>query len=89
MDYGKVDAALACALSEAAPGEPAHLRVSLRTQGPPSPKEQDELKNLGVQGLAPGRSVFSGSFSPGDLAELSQKPYVRLISLAQPMRPLI
>lgn len=88
MDYAKVDAALAAALSHPSPVQPDHFRVSLRTHQPLEPAEQAELQSIGVQGVVAGRSVFSGDLSLKDVAALTSKPYVRLISLAQQLRPL-
>jgi hypothetical protein len=88
MNFQKLDAALAAALSERRPAEQAELPVSVRTQAPPDAAQQKELEELGVYGASGKGRVFSAQLSPRAVAALSEKPWVRLLSLAQTLKPL-
>jgi hypothetical protein len=89
MNYAKLDAALSSALSETglAADEP-RLLVSVRTVAPPDPAQQQELERLGVQGVSANERIFSARLSVHALSELSEKPWVRLVSLARLLKPL-
>jgi len=88
MDYSKVDAALAAVLSEPTVGSAPLLTVSVRTEGSLDPAQQAELRHLGVQGVEPGRSIFSATISPETVIELTEKSWIRRLSLARQLRPL-
>jgi hypothetical protein len=88
MDYSKVDAALAAVLSEPANDNNSQLAISVRTVGPLDPKQQAELQNLGVQGVESGRSVFSATVALQTVIKLTEKPWIRVLSLARRMNPL-
>ena len=89
MNYAKLDAALSSALSETRLSEDEpRLLVSVRTLAPPDPAQQQELERLGVQGISGEERVFSARLSVHDLSELSEKPWVRLVSLARVLRAL-
>ena len=84
MDYSKVDAALAAALSEPT-GSPG-LAISVRTLGPLDPSQKAELRKLGAQGVEASRNIFSATVSPKAVAKLTDKPWVRRLSLARQLR---
>lgn len=88
MDYQKVDAALATAIDDLKAGSKVALAVSVRTAIPVDAAQQAELERLGVRGVIAGRTIFSASVTPQTLDELTQKPWVRRLSLAQQLRPL-
>jgi hypothetical protein len=89
MNYSKLDAALSSALSERqVDDETGQLIVSVRTEAPPDAAQRQELARLGVQGVGPADRVFSAKVSRRALAELSEMPWVRLVSLARPLEPL-
>lgn len=89
MNYAKLDAALSSALSETRLDEDEpRLVVSVRTLEPPDIAQQRELERLGVQGVSCDGRVFSARLSVQALAELSEKPWVQLVSLARLLRPL-
>lgn len=89
MDYTKIDAALAAALQ--APGPRASdsgWDVSVRVNGTLDADQQLRLAQLGVRGVRPDRTVFSARASHDNLQSLTDLPCVRLVSLAQSLRPL-
>ena len=87
MDHLKLDPALNAKLSRAA--SPAvGLEVSIRTVGQPDETQWQELQRHGVRGTAPLGRVYTASLSLKDVAELSDKSWVRLLSLAQRMQAL-
>ncbi len=88
MNYEKLDALLSAALSESPTFEEPTLSVSVRTQEPPNKDQQQELERLGVYGVSGEGRVFSARLSPKAVSELSEKSWIRLLSLAQVMRPL-
>ena len=88
MNYSKLDASLSAAISQYSPSDESTFQVSVRTLVPPSPEQQKELENLGVHGVSSRSRVFSAELSPSAVSELSEKPWIRLLSLAQVLRPL-
>jgi hypothetical protein len=87
MDYQKLDAGLAGALEEVTEAINDELPVSVRTKRPLSSTEQAELRHLGGQGVDSGLGIYSATVNRASLAELSKKPWVRLVSLARPLKP--
>lgn len=87
MNYSKLDASLSAAISQCAGSDDSIFQVSVRTLVPPGPEQQRELESLGVHGVSSRSRVFSAELSPSAVAELSEKPWVRLLSLAQVLRP--
>jgi hypothetical protein len=88
MNYQKIDASLSAALSEQAFTDEPDLLVFIRTQTPPDDEQQEEMKQLGVQGVSPTKKVFAAQLSRRAVSELSDKPWVRLLSLSQQLKPL-
>ena len=88
MNYQKLDASLSAALSEVETLAEPRLSVSVRTQAPPDAEQQRELERLGVYGVSSRGRIFSAQLSVDALSELSEKPWIRLLSLAQMLRPL-
>lgn len=86
LDYDKIDPALAAALEETDQGP--KLDVSVRTAAPLDPGQQVALERLGVEGLCAGPTVFTAKVTPQELESLTERPEVRLVSLARPLRPL-
>jgi len=85
VDFAKLDAPLAAALETGS--DDARLEISIRT-APLGDHERLELKHLGVRGVEPGRTTFSASVTPDAARRMSEKPWVRRLSLAQQLRPL-
>jgi hypothetical protein len=88
MNYEKLGASLSQALSEQTLSEESRLTVSVRTVQPPTIEQQEEMKSFGIQGISSKGQIFSAQLSPGDVARLSERPWIRLLSLAQPLKPL-
>ena len=89
MDYSKMDAALSAILSEPTVRSGDRLTVSIRTDGPLDPAQQAELRHLGVHGVESERSVFSATLSPQTIISLTEQPWIRRLSLARQLRPLV
>ena len=88
MNYQKIDASLSAVLSEQTASDEPDLVVFVRTQTPPDVRQQQEMKQLGVQGVSPSKKVFTAQLSRQAVSELSEKPWVRLLSLSQQSKPL-
>jgi hypothetical protein len=88
MNYSKLDASLSAAISQYAASGDSTFQVSVRTLVPPSPEQQRELESLGVHGVSSRSRVFSAELSSSAVSELSEKPWVRLLTLSQVLRPL-
>ena len=88
MNYEKLDVLLSAALSEEPSSDEPTLNVSVRTQEPPNEDQQRELESLGVYGVSGEGRIFSAQLSPQAVSELSEKSWIRLLSLAQGLRPL-
>ena len=88
MNYDKLDAPLSAWLSEHPVSDEPTLSVSVRTLEPPNEDQQRELERLGVYGVSGKGRIFSAQLSPQAVSELSEKSWIRLLSLAQEMRPL-
>jgi hypothetical protein len=86
MNYLKLDAAVASALEDFTDKANKTLVVSVRTTHPLSQSEQEELKDLGGQGVDSGVGIYSATVDRTTLADLSTKPWVRLVSLARPLK---
>jgi hypothetical protein len=89
MNYRKLDAKLAAALTEVKnPEEPA-LSVFIHMAQAPDPSAATFLKELGVK-ISSNRQqqIVTARVSPRAVAELSQKSWVRYVKLSQPLRLL-
>jgi hypothetical protein len=88
MNYKKLDAALSAVVEVQPLSEEANLSVFIRTVEPPDAEQRSELESLGVYGASPRGRVFSAQLSPHAVSTLSEKPWVRLLTLAQDLKPL-
>ena len=88
MNYQKLDASLSAAISEHPTPDESTLSVSVRTEAPPDAEQQRELQRFGVNGVSSRGRIFSAQLSPDAVSELSEKPWIRSLSLAQQLRPL-
>ena len=88
MNYEKLDAGLSAVMSEDSTSDERMLRVSVRTQEPPTEEQQQELQRLGVYGVSGRGRIFSAQLSPQGVSELSEKPWIRRLTLAQKLRQL-
>lgn len=88
MNYQKISASLSEALSGQPLTDEPDLIVFVRTLIPPDDEQIEELKRLGVKGASASENVFVARISPRAVSELSDKPWIRLISLSQKLKPL-
>lgn len=88
MNYQKLDAALSAVVSDRPHSDEPDLEVSVRVLAPPDEEQRKELERHGVYGVTPRGRVFSARLSPRAVSSLSEKPWVRLLELAQELKPL-
>lgn len=89
MDYQKVDASLALALSDVQDQDARAFQVFIHVARPPGPKELVLLEDLGVTGITSGRSVYTATLSANQVTQLSRlMPWVRALKLSQKLRLL-
>lgn len=88
MNYDKLDAHLSAVMSEDPTSDERTLSVSVRTLEPPNEEQQHELERLGVYGVSGRGRIFSAQLSPQAVSELSEKDWIRRLSLAQELRQL-
>ena len=86
MNYNKMDARLSAVMSEDSSSLERTLNVSVRTLEPPDEDQQQELQSLGVYGVSGEGRVFSAQLSPHAVSELSDKSWIRLLSLAHELK---
>ncbi|MBW4559838.1 MAG: hypothetical protein KME32_01565 [Mojavia pulchra JT2-VF2] len=82
MNYQKLDAALAMALNNVQDPEVSSLVVFIHTE-PVSGSAIAVLENLGVDGVAPGKDVFTATLSANGISQLSEEPWVQFLKLSQ------
>jgi hypothetical protein len=88
MNYAKTGAGLASALSRIKDPSARTLSVFIRTNRDPSADEMHLLEGAGVNGVAPGRQVFTATLSAEQVEQLSEQPWVRSLELSRPLRLL-
>jgi hypothetical protein len=86
VNFAKVDAPLAASLERI--GEDGLLSVFIRTHEPVSEREQQQLMEVGVSSASLGTRMITAALCPEAVRKLSQEPWVRAISLSQPLRPV-
>lgn len=87
MQYSKLDAGLASALSGADAMQDDEFVVSVRVIHELSPGEQEEFKELGGIGVDSSLPVLSAKVTRAGLDELTQKPWVQRVSLSRRLNP--
>src|SRR5262245_60286963 len=87
MQYTKIAAGLASALSDPSAGDDEEYLVSVRTARPLTPTEQSEFRQLGGVGVDSKLPVLSAKLPRGKISELSEKPWVRLLTLSRRLTP--
>ena len=89
MDYAKLDAALATALSKVRDSEARGLVVFIHTVDVPGTVEEAWLEKLGISNSnMSGKQIFTATLSAQEIAELSDQPWVQHIRLSQKLRLL-
>lgn len=86
MQYAKIDAGLASALEDVTAGDEPIL-VTVRTARPPTPREQAEFRRLGGVVAEPGLPVLTAKLTREGIAQLSEKPWVRLLTFSRRLEP--
>lgn len=89
MNYQKIDAFLSDALGEEPLTDDPDFIVFIRTVKPPDLEQIEELKRLGVKDASLERNIFSAQISSRAISQLSDKSWIRLLSLSQKLQPLI
>ena len=87
VDYQKLDAALAAALSKGGEVDARIFEVFVYVEGPLDESEKAALQRLGVRAEGQGR-IFTARLSARDIEELSCQPKVKRLELSQRLRPL-
>ena len=87
MQFTKIDAGLANTLSEPAPGHDEEIHVSVRILRPLTHVEQREFHQLGGVGVDSGLPVLSAKLTRDAIDQLTEKPWVRLLSLSRKLEP--
>ena len=88
MNYRKVDAGLARALSTTSGTEETPFSVFVRTTAETGEEEAAVLADIGCRGVAPGAKIYTAELSPQRIGELSEKPWIHSITLSRTSRPL-
>ncbi len=86
MDYQKLDSSLAAALEEEGGTESTRFPVFLRLNSA-SPESIDMLQRYRIDASA-GPGIVPAELAPGEIAELSDQPWVSSIRLARSSRPM-
>lgn len=83
IDFRKLDAALAAAVSEAADPAAPGYSVFVHLAHDPSDDERGWLRQVGVPSTVARRRIFTATLSPVQVAELSRHSMVRQLRLSQ------
>lgn len=86
MNYQKIDAALAVALSELGDRQDSNLIVFVQTASAVDAAEAAFLESLGVSGATTGKQMLTATLSVEAIAQLSEQSWVRSIRLSQPLK---
>lgn len=83
MNYQKLDAALAMAVSQVSPSTEANLVVFIHTQKLLDADAAAFLQKLGISNIAENMDIFTATISVDTLSELSQQTWIQSIKLSQ------
>ena len=86
MQFAKIDAGLANTLSESASNHNEEVLVSVRVLRPLTQIEQKEFRQLGGMGVDSGLPVLSAKLTLDAVDQLSEKPWVRLLTLSRQLK---
>ena len=86
MDYRKVDTGLAGALDETGDEDATSLTVFIHTASVPDEEAIGILKGFGVSGATGDGQIFTATLSPRAVAQLSDQPWVKSITLSRSLR---
>jgi len=89
MDYGKLDAGLAAALSDTEDDmDNSALSIFIHAKHNVGPDEAEFLKQIGVDSDVDDRQILTATVSPKTLEILSAQPWVKYLRLSRTLRPL-
>ncbi|MEA5627070.1 hypothetical protein [Nostoc sp. UHCC 0251] len=83
MNYQKLDAALATALNDVQNPEEPSLAVFIYTEPILGSAATAVLESLGVSGVSSGKDIFTATFSPNAISQLSEQPWVKYLKRSQ------
>ena len=86
MNFQKLDARLAIALTEMADPDKQALPVFISTLHAPKPDEATILKAFGVPGVTAERQIFTATLSAHAVANLSEQPWVQSLQLSRKLQ---
>jgi hypothetical protein len=87
MEFAKLDAGLACALSDASASPEQEYVVSVRTARSLTANERQEFQQLGGVGVDSRLPVLSAKVTRANLELLSEKPWVQRLTLSRRLSP--
>ncbi|MEH2439675.1 hypothetical protein [Nostoc sp.] len=83
MNYQKLDAALATALSDIQNSEESSLGVFIHTEPILNSAATAVLESLGVSGITSGKDIFTATLSPNAISQLSEQSWVKYLKRSQ------
>jgi predicted dinucleotide-binding enzyme len=87
MNFRKVDAGLARALATQEAGA-NRFSVFVQTNAEAAEEAVKLLENLGVRSVRRGEDIYSAELSSQAIDELSEQPWIQLLTLSARSRPL-
>ncbi|MEH2077579.1 MAG: hypothetical protein V7K57_24805 [Nostoc sp.] len=86
MNYQKLDAALATALSDVQNSEESSLGVFIHTEPILNSAATAVLESLGVSDITSGKDIFTATLSPNAISQLSDQSWVKYLKRSQQLR---
>ncbi|MEH2347173.1 MAG: hypothetical protein V7K55_04070 [Nostoc sp.] len=86
MNYQKLDAALATALSDVQNSEESSLGVFIHTEPVLDSTAIAVLESLGVSGVISGKDIFTATLSQNAISQLSEQSWVKYLKRSQQLR---
>ncbi|AVH67229.1 MULTISPECIES: hypothetical protein [unclassified Nostoc] len=83
MNYQKLDAALATALSDIQNSEESSLGVFIHTEPILNSAATAVLESLGVSGVTSGKDIFTATLSLNAISQLSEQSWVKYLKRSQ------
>ncbi|MEH1791689.1 hypothetical protein CDG77_12060 [Nostoc sp. 'Peltigera membranacea cyanobiont' 213] len=83
MNYQKLDAALATALSDVQNSEESSLGVFIHTEPILNSAATAVLESLGVSGVTSGKDIFTATLSLNAISQLSEQSWVKYLKRSQ------
>ncbi|MEH2263313.1 hypothetical protein [Nostoc sp.] len=83
MNYQKLDAALATALSDVQNSEESNLGVFIHTESILNSAATAVLESLGVSGVTSGKDIFTATLSLNAISQLSEQSWVKYLKRSQ------